>query len=174
MAADETQHEVFVQHLAASTKRLYAFIRTMVLNDENDAEEVFQSTCMAIWRKFDQYDPEGDFGAWACRMAYFEVLRQSEKRKRIRLMSEQALAALAEAAQPVSDQINERREALADCLKQLPSGDLALIEQRYFDGRKPKQIARELDRSVHAVYRELSRVHGLLLRCVERKLAHEN
>ncbi len=170
MAERANRDDLFVELLAANTKRLYSFIRSMVFNDDNDADEVFQSTCMALWRKFDQYEPEGDFGAWACRMAYYEVLRQSGKRKRVRLMSEQALAALADAAQPLSQRVNDRRDALADCLKQLSGQDLSLIQQRYFEDLRPKQIASEFQRSVHAVYRELNRVHALLLRCVERKL----
>lgn len=170
MTDREKQHDEFVRLLAANTKRLYAYIRTLVMANENDAEEIFQNTCVTIWHKFGEYDPSGNFGAWACRMAYYEVLLLYNTKNRVRFFSEEALAALADAALPISERINERREALADCLGKLAQDDKSLIESRYFDGLSARELADSSNCSVHAIYRTLNRVHGLLLRCVERSM----
>lgn len=168
---DKEKQSEFVQLLSANTKRMYAFIRILVLNNEADAEEVFQNTCLAVWNKFHLYDPTKDFGSWACRMAHFESLKLRDNRKKLRFLSDDALAALADAAQPIAQRIDERREALANCVSKLSHNDYAMIEQRYFQGILPKAIAGSSSRSVDAIYRELSRIHKSLLRCMERHLA---
>lgn len=168
---DKEKQSEFVQLLSANTKRMYAFIRILVLNNEADAEEVFQNTCLAVWNKFSLYDPTKDFGAWACRMAHFESLKLRDNRKNLRFLSDDALASLADAAQPIARRVDERREALANCVSKLNSRDYAMIERRYFEGVLPKAIAISSSRSVDAIYRELSRIHKMLSRCVEGHLA---
>ncbi|TWU32218.1 hypothetical protein Poly41_57030 [Novipirellula artificiosorum] len=88
--------------------------------------------------------------------------------RRIKLLSDEALESLAEAAVPISAELSERRTALSDCLKKLPSSDHDLIRQKYFEGLSVGEMSIRLGRSTHAIYRELSKVHGLLLRCVKR------
>lgn len=160
----------FVRLMAAETRRLYAYIRLLVMNDETDTEDVFQSTSMALWKKFEDYDSSRDFGAWARRMAFYEVLRQREKRRRIRLLSDEALAALADAAEPLSQHIEHRRDALSACLDRLSNEDRGTIHARYFEGVSTREIAERAGRSVDAIYRDLARIHGLLLRCIERNV----
>ncbi|TWU01566.1 RNA polymerase sigma factor [Neorhodopirellula pilleata] len=146
------------------------FIRILTMNRQDDAEEVFQNTCMILWQKFSQYDPSGDFAAWACRIAHYETLKHREAMGRIKILSDDALELVAEAALPISTKLSERRTALADCLEKLPKSQYAIIRQKYFDGATVEQIAETAGRSSHAIYRELSKAHGLLLRCVQRKI----
>lgn len=145
-----------------------SFIRIITMNRQDDAEEVFQLTCMVLWQKFSQYDRSGNFVAWACRIAHFEMLKLRDSKRRIRLLTDDAMESLALAAMPIGAQLGERRIALSSCLKQLPDADHELIRQRYFDGLSVSEIAECIGRSTHAIYRELSRVHGVLSRCVER------
>jgi DNA-directed RNA polymerase specialized sigma24 family protein len=62
------------------------------------------------------------------------------------------------------------KEALADCLERLAETDRQLIEQKYFVQLNTMEIAERSSRSVHAIYRALTRVHGLLLRCMRKAL----
>jgi RNA polymerase sigma-70 factor (ECF subfamily) len=147
-----------------------SFIRIITMNHQDDAEEIFQLTCMVLWQKFSQYDQSGNFAAWACRIAHYEMLKLRDSKRRIKLLTDETIDALASAAIPIAAEISERRTALSDCLKKLPSADHDLIRERYFEGLSVRKISRHLGRSTHAIYRELSRVHGLLLRCVERSV----
>lgn len=168
-----TNHAQFVDLLTQHRTRLLAFIRTLTLFHESDAEEVFQNSCMAAWDKFHQFDQDresSDFGAWICRMAYYEALRLRDSRKRLRFLSEEALEALADASLPIARQLNERRECLAECLKKLDGKDLAMIESRYTEALRPKEIARKTGNTVKSVYRNLSRIHGLLQKCVQHSM----
>jgi RNA polymerase sigma-70 factor (ECF subfamily) len=166
----DRSHEQFVELLSESSKRIYSYVRTLVLNDENEAEEIFQSTCVAAWTKFEGFEEGSSFGAWACQIAYYEVLRLRASRRRIRFFSEEVLAQLADAAMPIAERVHERRDALAECINKLQSDDLKMIDARYFQSQLPKQIARIAGESVDSVYRRLRRINRQLLQCVQRTL----
>ena len=167
---EEPSQDEFVRLLAMHSSKLMSFIRIITMNHQDDAEEIFQLTCMVLWQKFSQYDQSGNFAAWACRIAHYEMLKLRDSKRRIKLLTDETIDALASAAIPISAELSERRTALSDCLKKLPSADHDLIRERYFEGFSVREISSQLGRSTHAIYRELSRVHGLLLRCVERSV----
>jgi RNA polymerase sigma factor (sigma-70 family) len=77
---------------------------------------------------------------------------------------------LAEAAMPISAELTDRRTALSECIRKLSNPDRDLIRQRYFEGLSVAEISEKAGRSTHAIYRELSKVHGMLSRCVDRSV----
>src|SRR3954471_10128650 len=66
------EQDRFVEQFVRCQDRVYAYIVTLLPN-RNDAEEVFQQTSMALWKKWPQYDASRDFVRWACGMAHLEV-----------------------------------------------------------------------------------------------------
>ena len=70
---DDTQNEQFVRCLTEYQRRLYTYILAM-LGDPNAADDVFQDTNVAIWRKAAEYAEGTNFWAWTSRIAYYEVL----------------------------------------------------------------------------------------------------
>jgi RNA polymerase sigma-70 factor len=139
----------------------------------HDAEEVFQNTSVVLWNEFGEFQPGTNFFAWASKVAYYEVLSFMKQRRRSRMLSDDALELLANAATTLSDESSSRQEALEDCLSRLNAADRDLLQARYYHQRLPKQIASMQSRSVDSVYRALSRIHNLLLNCVQRNLARE-
>ena len=166
----EPGQDEFVRLLAMHSSKLMSFIRIITMNHQDDAEEVFQLTCMVLWQKFSQFE-SGNFSAWACRIAHFEMLKHRESKRRFKLLSDGAIESMALAAIPVSAEISERRIALTSCLQKLPAADHDLVRQRYFDGLSVNEIAGLLNRSTYAIYRELGRIHGILSRCVVRSVS---
>lgn len=154
------------------SRRIYEFILTLVMRHA-DADEIFQDTCLVLWKKFHSYDPEGSFYGWACRIAYLEILQLRRKSQRLHTVSDEALAVLADKAVSQTDNLNARQHALEDCLQRLRAEDRTLIEQRYRQRRSPKEIAELGSVSVYAVYRALARIHTSLMNCVQRSLARE-
>ena len=49
---DERQ---FVEHLKKAQTRLYSYIH-MLVQDVNDADDVFQQATLVLWRKYANYD----------------------------------------------------------------------------------------------------------------------
>jgi RNA polymerase sigma-70 factor len=162
--------EEFARLFSRNARRIYAFIMTLVFS-HHDAEEVFQNTSVVLWNKFGDFQPGTNFFAWASRVAYYEVLNFMKQRRRSHTLSDDALELLAEEAVALSDETSAQHEALEDCLSRLNATDRDLLHVRYYCQRPPKQIAAMQSRSVDSVYRALSRIHNLLLDCVQRHLA---
>jgi RNA polymerase sigma-70 factor len=171
LEARQPDGEEFARLFARHARQIYAFIMTLVFS-HHDAEEVFQNTNVVLWDKFAEFRQGTNFFAWASRIAYFEVLNLM-KQRRVALLSEQAMDVLALEAASLSDQPSARMEALSECLSWLTPADRQMIEDRYFYQHPPKQIAAMRSRSLDSIYRALSRIHNLLLDCVEHTLARE-
>ena len=168
----ESQHEEFLRLFSMHSQRIYEFI-LMLMVRRADADEVFQESCLVLWNKFDNYDPNGSFYAWACKIAYLKILALRRANRRLHLFSEEVLGILADKAVEGVDELGLRREALDECLERLSVTDRELIEQRYYDRRTPKEIAAVKSRSVYSVYRALCRIHTSLFECVENRLLKE-
>jgi RNA polymerase sigma-70 factor (ECF subfamily) len=170
--SNELRHDEFLRLFSSHSQRIYEFILTLVMR-QADAEEIFQDTSLILWKKFDSYDPAGNFRAWACRIAYLEVLELRRTSRRLQTFSDEALALLAEEAIVHSDDLGRRQLALEECLEKLQPPDREMIEQRYYHRRAPKEIAALRACSVYSVYRALARVHSALLNCVQTSLSRE-
>jgi RNA polymerase sigma-70 factor (ECF subfamily) len=165
----DLDQEEFARLFSRNARRIYGFIMTLVFN-HHDAEEVFQNTNVILWNKFADFQPGTNFFAWASRIAYYEVLSLMKQQRRSRTFSDEALELLANQAVALSDQSTERYEALEECLSRLDPPDRELLQERYYYQRPPKQIAASQSKSVHAIYRALSRIHNVLLNCVQRSM----
>ncbi len=165
----DLDREEFARIFSRNARRIYGFIMTLVFN-HHDAEEVFQNTNVVLWNKFADFQPGSNFFAWASRIAYYEVLSLMKQQRRSRTFSDEALELLATEAVALSDQSTERYEALEECLARLDPPDRELLQERYYFQRPPKQIAAGQSKSVHAIYRALSRIHNVLLNCVQRSM----
>jgi RNA polymerase sigma-70 factor len=168
----ELDREEFARLFSRNARRIYGFIMTLVFNHD-DAEEVFQNTSVVMWNKFGEFRAGSNFFAWASRVAYYEVLTHMKQRRRARTFSDEAMEILAGEAVALADEASSRQEALENCLGRLNMADRELLEERYYVQRAPKQIAALQSRSVDSVYRALSRIHNMLLNCVQRYLARE-
>jgi RNA polymerase sigma-70 factor, ECF subfamily len=168
----EVKHDEFLRLFSSHSQRIYEFILMLVMR-RTDAEEIFQNTCLILWKKFDSYNPEGNFHAWACRIAYLEILQLRRTNRRLQTFSEEALSLLADKAMAHSTDLGHRQQALEECLEKLGSQDRELIEQRYYFRRTPKEIASVKTRSVYSIYRSLCRVHRALFECVQSRMSRE-
>ena len=170
---ESIRHDCFVRLLTCHSRRIFGFILSQSPR-WTDAEDIFQETSVALWKKFDAYQEGLSFFAWACGVARLEVLNHRRKHRQTKdcfLLSDEALQVLAQDALAAADDMRWHEEALARCLEVLKARDRLLIERRYFRAESPKQIAEDTAQPVYAVYRALGRVHERLMRCVRRRLA---
>ncbi len=165
--------ERFTQLLATAQRRVFVYAMGLVY-DATDAEEVLQSTNLVLWRKFDDYEPGTDFGAWACRIAYYEVLKFREKKARgEQLLSNEFIESLAVESEKSRDVLDRRRDALSRCLGKLSESDRQLVLRRYQPNATTRNVAEALGRSVQGTRKALHRIRMALLACIERTLAVE-
>jgi RNA polymerase sigma-70 factor (ECF subfamily) len=163
--------DAFVRLLGQNQRRLFLYVMSLVPS-WNDTEEIIQETNLVLWREFHQFQPGSNFAAWACKVAFHQVLAWRKKRQRDRLeFSPAFLEAVAEEAASRIDVLEERSQLLAGCIAKLPEAQRDLLRLRYNDGLAIEIIAGKADRSVEAVYRALSRIRAALHDCVTQTLA---
>ena len=165
--------ERFLKLFAENQKRILGYIYSLVPHAQN-AEDICQKTSLVLWRKFYQLEPDGDFMAWACRVAYLEVcnFRRTASRDRL-FFSDELLAYLAEDRLADLAVSNHRLIALRECVKQLGPPQRELLEQAYSHEHSIRQLAERLGHAVQTVYNRLFCLRRLLFACVEKRLAVE-
>lgn len=137
----------------------------------NEAREIVQDAAIAIWKRFDHYDPERSFAAWACGHVRIEVKRYLRASRRRSLLSERAAEILTAAESNVTAESESRQYALRHCLEYLPDDQRVLIHRYYLDEQCVAAIAAEQSRTVEAIYKALQRIRRVLLKCIEGQLA---
>lgn len=136
-----------------------------------DAEEILQETNLVIWAKSGQFQPGTNFRAWACQIAYFEVLKYRERKHRDKLeFSTELLDVIAAESLQQSEQLDRRRVALAECLAKLRETDRTLIQARYSPEGDGPSFADKVGRPINSIYQSLSRIRKTLLECINRRL----
>lgn len=164
----------FVRLLTHHERMVYSYILRLVVN-WNDADEILQETNVRLWEEFDRFEPGSNFGAWAIRVAHYQVLTWRKRRARNRLIFDDAtLESLAIDRDDDSTHDDARRAALAACLQQLPEKSRALLSRCYAADTTIRDAALELRRSTEAVYKALQRIRLSLHACIDRRLAGEN
>ena len=156
----------FSQQLTEAQPRLYAYIMA-VLPDADAADEVLQRANVVVLEKADRYDPAADFTAWACKIAYYEVLgfRRDRGRERARF-DEASLERIADAAADRSGDFDRRRRLLHTCMAKLTDDQRALLLARYTPGQSVQQIADDRGRPAASISQTLYRIRRLLVDCV--------
>jgi RNA polymerase sigma-70 factor, ECF subfamily len=152
--------------------QLFGYIYSLV-RDLDDADDLFQQTSLVLWDKFEQFDSSRSFINWACGVARYEVLNFLRSRSRNRLyFSDELNLALIEAHESLEhEQLEDRRDALASCMKKLRERDLELLEACYGRSVCIHDVAQAWGRSTHSIHNSLRRLRRVLFECVRRSLA---
>jgi RNA polymerase sigma-70 factor, ECF subfamily len=167
------RNEVFVELLMLHRQKLYGFIYTFVPNPA-DAEDLLQQTSLILWQKFNEFDLDKSFSAWACGIAHFLVLNHLKEKRRSRVVfSDELIARLAKIRHNQEDSQLADPVALVGCLNELSEGDRKLIRLCYAAKHNIKAAAAALDRPAASVYVSLVRVRRLLMNCLQRTNAEE-
>jgi RNA polymerase sigma-70 factor (ECF subfamily) len=170
--AELTAHEQFVQDTIACQGALYAFILSLTA-DPHLADEVLQETNVALLRKEQDFQPGTNFRAWACSLAFYQVLANRKTKQRSRLVfDDELLQTLAAQAQQLAEKQEARRRALRACLAKLSPRQVELLQRRYA-GDSVARLATESRRSVGSISQTLYRLRHLLKDCIEKHLRTE-
>src|SRR5258706_7532681 len=110
----------FVKRLSQTERRINGYILSLVPN-WSDADEIAQETKLKLWEQFGDYDPSRDFAAWACTVAYYQVLtyRKQLSRDRARF-SDEFVELVSRETERMGREMDGRHLAMEGCLKKLP------------------------------------------------------
>lgn len=153
-------------------RQIFSYIYTLVPH-RYDAEDLLQETSLVICEKFNDFAEGTDFVAWACQIAYWRIRYSRQKFARSKVVFDQnVLDAVAQTASTMTNEIDDRHEALSACLRKLPARDREMVLTRYEPGSGVEEAARRSGRSLEAAYKALARIRKLLLDCVSHQLSH--
>ena len=163
----------FVRLITANQSQIYAYIMSLVGNCA-DADDIMQETTSTMWQKFDDFKPNTDFISWGVAIAYYKVLefRRSHRHEKYQF-DDEVLDILAHKAKQELMDSNTYLSKLQDCLQKLNKYDYQLIRLRYISGVSMNELSRRFDKTVRSIYYQIAKIHGLLMRCIKRRIIVE-
>ena len=161
----------FAEYLRLHQSQLFGYIHSLV-RDLNDADDLFQQTAVILWNKFEDFDRQRSFVAWACGVARFEVANFLRSCSRRRLYFTDELNEMLIEAQEdlMPEDFEERRTALVGCLGKLRDRDRQLLTDCYGDCGV-NNVAERHGRSPQSVHNSLRRLRRALYECIRRSLS---
>ncbi|MEM8944991.1 MAG: sigma-70 family RNA polymerase sigma factor [Planctomycetota bacterium] len=163
----------FVELYSQYYPRLNFYLMAL-LPSSTDAADVMQETSLVLWKKFESYETDTNFLAWACKIARIQALKHYQRSSRsAKLFDTSVLEKIAEDAEQAASRPIVPLEVLELCLSKLTETDRTLIRRRYEPGITVKQIATEIDRTANSISKSLGRIRRALLQCIERRLHQE-
>lgn len=169
--SENDRRKELVALITRHQRQIFAYIYTLV-PDRHDAEDLLQETSVVICDKFDEFTPGTDFVAWACQVAWWRIRYSRQKFARSKVIfDDDLLETVAKTAGAMHQELDERHEALAGCLKKLAPRDRELVLTRYEPGNGVAEAARRTGRSMDAAYKALNRLRKLLHDCVTHEIA---
>ena len=157
----------FLSLFLRSEREIFRYVAALVPNVA-DAEDIVQQTALALWEKFDAYDPNQPFTPWACRFALNKTRQWIERRQRWQALLEGGLAdELAQRREELRPEIETRLKHLENCLGKLPAEQRSIVEGYYYRRDGIEKVAEESGRTVAATYKTLQRIRQVLQTCLE-------
>lgn len=165
------KHQEFVSQFLREERFLAAYLLSAT-GDIHAAEDLLQNVARVLWEKLSEYDESRPFGAWATGVAQLEVLKWRQRVARLReTISAEAMQLLGETAVEHAADVNEQYYFLAECLQALGGSARAVLEMKYGQDCKIRDIARRLEKTIASVEMILVRSRRALRECIERKAA---
>ncbi len=167
-ASDEVQR-LFLRHSAA----VRGFIYTLLpINDY--ADDLLQEVFITAMEKAADYEHGTNFHAWVCTIARFKILEFRRAQARLRLLSPDAMEALADDVPRASEAERDNVRLLQRCMEKLAPAAREVLELRYRDAKTPAQIAAIRSNTPLSVNVALSRARSFLRRCMDQQLLQES
>jgi RNA polymerase sigma-70 factor (ECF subfamily) len=147
-------------------QRLFRLVRG-ILGDEHEAEDTLQQAYMHAYEHLDQFAGNAKFSTWLTRIALYEALARSKRRRRTDQLDDSSERTLSDNVMPNPEQSAMRTEAravLESAIDALPESYRCVFILREVEGMSTGETADTLDLSEPAVKVRLHRARALLKR----------
>lgn len=163
--------EALLRMVTGERRMLQAYIRA-IIRDTHLCEDVLQDVVVVAIKQREQFIEGTDLGAWLRAIARRTALAALRKAgQQGVLLAPETLDALDRSfSSHRAEKWEEEREALRECLKQLPDASRQLISYKYGDEFSLERIAAETSRTIDAIKSTLKRLRVALAECVGARL----
>ncbi|NQZ57935.1 MAG: sigma-70 family RNA polymerase sigma factor [Lentisphaeraceae bacterium] len=168
----KNKHADFIRLFAPLQSQLLGYLRSLTPSF-NDADDILQEVAVTAWDKFDDFDlAKGAFKSWLFGIARYKSMHAKRRYLRSENLLSEAQARQAENyfANIDNDYLQDRQEALRDCLNELSTEQRNILLKRYRDKQKSHEIADVLQRSAEQVRIQLFRLRKILKICISQKV----
>jgi RNA polymerase sigma-70 factor (ECF subfamily) len=170
---ESERRERMTRHWLAAEPAIRAYIAGAVRSFP-DREDLVQQVALTVARRFEEFDEDRPFLAWAFWLAKSRIIDfYRSQGNRPQFLSDELLERYAEMLLQRQASIPPRGEALEHCLEQLSERSRSLIRLKYHEGLKIDQIADFVRSTPSAVRVALFRIREALAECIQRRLAGE-
>ena len=162
--------KTFDEHFIRSHRHVFRYIAALLPN-RDDAEEVFQETCLKMFEKWRDFDLRRPMVPWACGIAQ-NMVRKFVERNRGRgiVLSETVIAAVSETQYRLAAEIDRRLEKLPECLEELTVEQRLLLSRCYSHRGSIRAVAEASHLDPDTLYKRLERIRRSLFECIELAL----
>ena len=164
--------EQMLRLLLAQRSMLVGYI-TSIVREPHLAEDVFQNVAVLVLKKGHEVRAAGAFPAWVREAARREALAELRRQRHTRQLLDDSVLDLLEDHWSAHDNrpLVQATEALRECTKKLGPRARRLVEMRYVQNLRGKDLAEKLGQPANTVYVAMSRVYRALSVCVKGRLA---
>lgn len=165
--------EQMTRHWLSCETSIRAYV-AVAIRSVADREDVVQQVALTIARRFEEYDHQRPFLAWALWLAKSRIIDYYRTQSRQNtLLNEDALEQLAQHFTRSHLSISPKLHALEYCLEKLPQRSRSIIQLRYRDELPIEKIADAIKSTPGTVRVALYRIRNALAQCIEEQLAKE-
>lgn len=166
----------FIVLIARHERRVRGFVGTLVRQRE-DVDEIVQQSCLTAWKKLTDFvrkEPtlDRDFARWLCTIARFEALGYVRKRRGSSLLFDSELVSKLADVQLADERLEDRREALGECIDKLAENHRDLVRRYYRAEESAAEIAAQEGVSRQAIFKRLRAIRVMLLDCVGQSIGN--
>ncbi|MBN1393683.1 MAG: sigma-70 family RNA polymerase sigma factor [Pirellulales bacterium] len=163
----------FDERFVRSHRHVFRYIAALLPNLD-DAEEVFQETCLKMLEKWRDYDSLRPIEPWACGIARNMVRKYYDRTRRGgRPLSEIVVAAVSETQHRLAAEVDLRLQKLPECLEKLSDQQRSLLRQCYGGNQTIRAVAEASELGPDALYKRLERIRRILFECIELAVTRE-
>jgi RNA polymerase sigma-70 factor len=151
---------------------LYAYIFACI-RSHHDTEDIMQNVAVVVVESLNDLKDEAGFLPWAREIARRCSLAHCRKKRREQAFDPELMQSLADAADILerTTATSVHGDALMACLERLPPKSRRLLTLRYAGAFiDTEDLARQIGRSVQAVYAQVKRIKLALRHCAKRRL----
>lgn len=167
----------FSELFEADKNRLYSYIYAFV-SDSSAADDIFQDTCLTLWKEFDKFEEGTNFSKWANGIAFNRVLSFRTKQKKYTLgLSDDFLHEFRDSLSVIEDALitsELKWRYLEQCCDALPSSLKPIYNAFYVNNFTAKDIAEKTGRSIHAIRKAIHKLRKNLFDCVQSKVKKDS
>lgn len=163
-------HATFTKYWIQSQHAVTGFV-SMHVHNFAMVEEIVQEVALQASKNFDQYDPARPFSAWLIGIARLRIVDMLRARgRRPVILSGDVLDSLTDELAQMQPHVNDRLEALRDCMDSLDERHRRVIELRYGRQQSSEYIANQVGSNAIAIDSMLYRIRDALRQCIAKKM----